>query len=466
MQKQRTAARSRWAIAALATALVVAACGNSGGDNAAPTTTAGPTTTSAGDGSTTSSVDTSQHVAVDAPGVTDTEIRYSALGTNSNNPLGTCVLDCFADGIQAYFDFVNSQGGVYGRKLVLSEKVDDALGSNQAKALEIVSANDTFGTFSAAQLATGWGDLAKAGIPTYVWMINPAEASGHPEIFGNREVVCITCTQRWVAYTASLAHAKKFGSLGYGESENSKQCADSGAASIEKYSSQIGGTTVGYTNDHVVFGLPNGIGPEVTAMKNAGVDFILGCLDLNGMKTLAQELQRQGMRDSVTLLHTNTYDQQFVKDAGNLFDGDYISVQFRPFEADAGQSGLQDFKDWMAKDGKQISEIAINGWIVAKLAYEGLVQAGPSFDRAKVIAGTNTLTAYTAGGLTQPVDWTRQHEPATEEDPVTHGPRFDCTALVKVNGTAFEMVGDPAKPFLCWPGDTRDWSTPTPTDFE
>jgi ABC-type branched-subunit amino acid transport system substrate-binding protein len=466
MQDQHIATRSRWLIAAVAMALVVAACSNSGDTTTAPTTTSASTTT-AGDSATTSSVDTSQNVPVNAPGVTDTEIRYAALGTNSNNPLGTCVLDCFADGIQAYFDFVNSQGGIYGRKLVLSEKVDDALGNNQAKALEIVAANDTFGTFSAAQIASGWGDLAKAGIPTYVWMINPAEASGHPEIWGNREVVCITCTQRWVAYTASLAHAQKFASLGYGESENSKQCADSGAATIEKYSSDIGGTTVAYTNDHVQFGLPNGIGPEVTAMKNAGVDFILGCLDLNGMKTLAQELQRQGTRDSVTLLHTNTYDQQFVKDGGDLFNGDYVSVQFRPFEADAGQSGLQDFKDWMAKDGKQISEIAINGWIVAKLAYEGLVKAGPNFDRAKVIAGTNTLTDYTAGGLTQPVDWTRQHVPATEDDPVTNGPKFDCTALVKVNDSAtFEMVGDPAKPFLCWPGDTRDWSTPTPTDFE
>ena len=31
------------------------------------------------------------------PGVTDDEIRFSAFGTNSNNPLGTCVLDCFVE---------------------------------------------------------------------------------------------------------------------------------------------------------------------------------------------------------------------------------------------------------------------------------------------------------------------------------------------------------------------------------
>ena len=66
-----------------------------------------------------------------------------------------------------------------------------------------------------------------------------------------------------------------------------------------------------YVNDNLAFGLPNGIGPEVTAMKDAGVDFVSTCIDLNGMKTLAQELQRQGM-DDVVLYHPNTYNQQFV----------------------------------------------------------------------------------------------------------------------------------------------------------
>ena len=57
------------------------------------------------------------------------------------------------------------------------------------------------------------------------------------------------------------------------------------------------GQEVGYINDEMAFGLPNGVGPEVTAMREAGVDFIYGCLDLNGMKTVAQELERQGMGD-------------------------------------------------------------------------------------------------------------------------------------------------------------------------
>ncbi|HEY5153400.1 MAG TPA: hypothetical protein VIJ47_01615, partial [Acidimicrobiales bacterium] len=59
----------------------------------------------------------------------------------------------------------------------------------------------------------------------------------------------------------------------------------------------------------------------------------------------------------------------------------------------------------------------------------------------------------------------RQHVAPTQEDPATHGPKYDCFALVQVKDGAFQMVGDSSKPWSCWPGDTRDWSEPTSMDF-
>lgn len=452
------------AFLAMAIVLILAACSNSS-DTKASSSSSG-----SGGGSSASSAsgDTTTHVAISGvPGVSDTEIHYSSLGTNSNNPLGTCVLTCFDDGVKAYFDFRNSQGGIYGRKLMLTKEVDDELANNQQKALEIISANDTFGTFTAAQIGSGWADLASNGIPTYTWAINPAQASGHPEIFGNAPTQCIDCTSRSMALAAKTVGAKKVAALGYGVSENSKLCADSAQKTLDKYAADTGGAKVVVLKDNLDFGLANGVGPEVTEMKNAGVDFIWGCIDLNGMKTVAQELQRQGLRQSVKMGHTNTYDQKFVQDAGDLFVGDIISVGFRPFEADPGTSQLKDFRDWMGKAGKAETELAMDGWINADLAYQGLVAAGPNFDRQKVVDGSNTkLTKFTAGGLIPPIDWSRQHEPPTEDDLATHGPAQDCFAFVTVGaGGKFQMVGDPAKPWQCWPGSTRDWSDPVPTNF-
>ena len=61
--------------------------------------------------------------------MTDDEISYAAVGTQTGNPLGTCILDCYVDGIKAYFAFRNSEGGIFGRDLVLGEVLDDELGA-------------------------------------------------------------------------------------------------------------------------------------------------------------------------------------------------------------------------------------------------------------------------------------------------------------------------------------------------
>jgi hypothetical protein len=435
-------------------ALLVGSCSSSGDSSA--TTSSAPTGASG---------ELSEHVALSGvPGVTDTEIRFAAVGTGAGNPLGTCILSCFTDGVQAYFDYRNSQGGIWGRGLVLSETLDDGLANNQAKSLEIISNGDTFATFSAPLVPAGWTDLADAGIPIYTLAIHPVE--GQPQIFGNAPAHCYDCTSRPAAYLAQQAGAQKVAVLGYGVSENSKLCAESYRSTIEKYSDDIGGATVGYFNDTLAFGLTNGIGPEVTAMKDAGVDFVLSCLDLNGMSTLAQELQRQGIRDQVTLVHPNSYDQDFIASSGDLFEGDYVTVGFRPFEADSTGNQLAAFEEWMGKSGKPLSEHAMIGWVNADLAFQGLAAAGPEFSRQKVIDRSNeTLTAFTAGGLVPPIDWSRQHEPPTEADPATHGSDPECGAAVVVRNGTFEVLGDPAKPWACWPGTTRDWSEPVATNF-
>lgn len=448
-------ARVRRLLALLAVlGLLAAACGNSGDDE--PDAAEEPSGEPSG-----------EVVSLDVPGVTDDEIRYAAFGTNSNNPLGTCVLDCFVDGIEAYFAWRNSEGGVHGRRLVLEDVLDDELSKNQQRAIEITSANDAFGAFSATQIASGWKVIADAGMPLYTWNIHPVE-SQHEAIFSGTGVICIDCDTRTSAYITTLAGVKKVASLGYGISENSKRAAGTTRDTLEHFGDDIGNPEVVYFNDDLAFGLPNGIAPEVTAMKQAGVEFIFATIDLNGMKTLAQELERQGMGD-IPMYHPNTYNQQFITDAGDLFEGDYVSVQFRPFEAESAGSDLERFEEWMDETGSEITELAMNGWIAAAVAYDGLVAAGPEFDRAKVIDATNALEDYTAGGLVPPIDFGRQHQPATPDNPAEHGAVPECVVLLQVvDGKLTVVGGKPDAPWLCWPvgNEPNTWSEPEPTNFE
>ncbi|MCY4663453.1 MAG: ABC transporter substrate-binding protein [Acidimicrobiaceae bacterium] len=392
------------------------------------------------------------------PGVTGDEIRVAVVGTRSNNPLGTCILDCFVTGIQSYFDYVNDAGGIYGRRLVIGEVLDDELGFNKDRALKIIADNRALVSFQATLLALGWGDLHDARVPTFAW--NPVEGVNRDTIFGNFVIGCITCTSRGLPWLVSQAGGTRVAALGYGISANSKLCTSAFADSVRRYGADLGAEVV-YFNDAIAFGLPNGIGPEVTQMVDAGVDFIVTCMDLNAMLTLAQELERQGVRGQIKMLHPNTYDRDFVASAGSLFDGDYVQVTFAAFEYEI-DSGLRHAYDrWVPANGGPVAEQTMVGWINADLFVTGLLEAGPSFDRSSIIDSLNRIT-YDADGLINPIDWSRQHTEVIEGDP-THDYENECVSFVRMEDGAF--VGFQPAPWMCWPNDTLEWIEPTPTDF-
>ena len=464
--------RTQFVLSVALIALVAAGCGNSGSDETAPAattavpTTAAPTTTAAPATTTTTTEPPDPRFTFEqvegVPGVDDEEIAFAVIGIRTNNPLGTCILDCYLHGVEAYFAFRNAEGGLFGRELRVSEVLDDELFSNQIRALEVISADNVFGVFNATLVASGWGDLNDSGIPNFVWNIHATESANRTNLFGHFASMCADCTQRGVPYTVKVAGATKVASLGYGVSENSKVCAQSVADSIDLYSADIG-AEMAYFNDSLGYGLPNGIAPEVTQMKELGVDFISTCMDLNAMKTMAQELARQGMSD-VVLYHPNTYNHPFVAEAGDLFDGDFVTPQFMPFEADADNAMQTAFTDTMAEMGQELSELAMIGWINADEAYTAILSAGPVFDRQSAIDALNSQTDYDAGGLIVPVDWSRQHVPPVEGD-AANDYALECFAPVRMSGGAFETVADPATPWLCWDNTTLDWAEPTQTVF-
>ena len=394
------------------------------------------------------------------PGVTDDEIRVSVVGIKQNNPLGTCILDCFVTGIQSYFDYVNDSGGVYGRRLVIDEILDDELFRNQEHALKIIADNSSLAAFQATLLPSGWGDLNDAGVPTFAWNIHGAEAVNRDNIFGNVVIGCPTCTIRSFVWIVSQAGATRVALLGYGITETSKVCAKAFADSVDLYGPDLG-MEVAYFKDDMAYGLPNGIGPEVTQMIDAGVDFIATCMDLNAMLTLAQELERQGVRDQITLLHPNSYNQEFVAAAGDLFDGDYALLVFAGFEYEVDSPLRHAYDQWVPANGGQVAEQTLVGWIDADLFVTGLLEAGPEFDRQTISDSLNQIT-YDAGGLINPIDWSRQHT-AVEPFVYDHAYALHCTSSVRIEGGTF--VGFQPAPWMCWPGATEEWSEPTPTDF-
>lgn len=449
-------------VGVMVSTLLLAACGNSGDEDEATGDDPSGAETSTTEGGQTVEGNGVFEPIEGVPGVTDDAINIALLSTGPSNPLGYCLLDCVADGLEAYFAFRNDQGGVNGRDLVLSETVDDEVANNQVRALELTQDQDVFAVANFPVLAAGMAELASAGIPTYTNAVASGEAEGNETVFPWSGVACRGCPGRASVYLASVAGASRVASLGYGVSDASKSCVEGQVASFDEWGADAGIEHV-YAKADLPYGLPNGLGPEVTAMKQAGVDFVLTCIDQSGALALSQELERQDMGSVPIVLPQGYADTTFLSANAELLEGDFLSLLYRPLEADAGASLLDELVEWVDETGGQMADYTIQGWIVGEMIFQGILNAGPQFDRASVVAATNAMTDLTSGGMHFPVDWTVQHEAATPGNPITDQ---SCFAAVRVAGGEFEVVGDAAAPWFCWDNDDLSWSEPESTDFE
>ena len=394
------------------------------------------------------------------PGVNDDEIRVTSIVTISNNTLGTNIA-AYNDGIEAYFNFINETGGIYGRELVLANRRDDQLFMNQPESLAMVEEDDSLAAFVATLLFFGADTLNDAGVPTFGWNIHN-EFADRRNIFGNIAPSCIGCIHQLFPYVASQVGATKAGIFGYGNSENSKICAEGTRDSIEHYSAEAGGMTVEFFDTSIEFGLAGGVAPQVSEMKDKGVDIIYTCLDLNGMRTIAQELVKQDYRDDVIMYHPNTYNHEFVAANADLFEGDLVFVQFVPFEAEIDSELQRRFFEYTAD--LKLEEQTIVGWLNAHLFYEGLLAAGPEFDRASLVDALRTFDDYSHDGLTNPIDFSRQIALPNNNPDADY--EYRCINAVKIVDGAFEQwTGEPGRPWQCWEVARDDWHDPESFSF-
>ena len=396
-------------------------------------------------------------------GVSDTEIKVTSISTLTQNPLGTNISNAYNDGINTYFAWRNDEGGIYGRKLVLANKRDDQLVKNDEQAQAMISEDDTFAAFVSTLLFTGATTLDAAGVPTFGWNIHP-EFGGKRNLFGNVAPGCSDCTSPAGAYIAKQLGVTKIGVIAYGTSENSKNAGLNNKLSIDQYGPSVNGAQVVYFNNNLPFGLGGGVAPQVSEMKSKGVQLILSSIDINGMKVLGDELKKQGM-DDVVMVHPNTYNADFVAANAAIFDGDIVTTGFVPFEAKIDSELQRKFFEYTDKLSIKREELTLVGFLNANLLFTGLLAAGPQFDRAKVVDALRNIHAYTADGLSQPIDWGRQIALPTKDNLASAYDQV-CLAAVQVKGGVFvQWSGTEGKPWLCWPQNLASYAEPTIESF-
>jgi branched-chain amino acid transport system substrate-binding protein len=445
---------------AVALATLAAACGNAGskGDSSASDTTAG-----GGTATTVKNDDFTKKVPVKAPGVTDSTIRVGSI-VSKTNPLGTDV-GIFNDGIDAYFNFVNAKGGIYGRKLALTSKRDDQTANNATEAEAMLTQDNVYAAFIASELFTGSKVLAKAGIPTYGWNIN-AEWAGPTNFFPNVAPQCFEgcgLLPHVTPWLAEQTKAKRVAVLGYSVPQ-AASCVNGNVDNFKKFGKDVGAQVV-YSDSSLSFGQTD-FSAQVAKMKSAKVDFLVTCMDFNGDYAVAKEMGLQGIRDNVTFDHANLYNPEFVKANAAALEGGIVLTEIAATEHQPPAPGVKEYLDYAKANNLKVTEMTMEGWIAAREFVDSLKAAGPDFTWKNLLAAWNQQTAYTAGGWLIPVDWTRQHhDPA---DGVQYQSQFECANFVKIEKGAFVPVYDDggAKPWVCFDGQKPDvWAEPVNVSF-
>ncbi|MGO9342771.1 MAG: ABC transporter substrate-binding protein [Acidimicrobiales bacterium] len=418
--------RLRWAVivaGTLALALVLAACSN------ASTTV------------TTIKPGASLPKTGPAPGVTSNSITVGTLATESGalSPgFGEIV-----DGVQAYFDMVNAQGGVNGRKLELKYNLDDQGNStnDETQARNLVTQDHVFAVVGVGTpFFYGSTFLAQSQTPTFGYVVT-SNWNTYPNLFGAYGSYLDYNTESpTAAFLAKEVGAKSVAVLAYSFAPSKDPCQD-----VVNGLSQFG-VHVGFQD--LNFGIGGNPTADVQQMVAKHVDMTFSCMEGSDNLSFQQSMRQYGLTN-VHSVWLNGYSRSLIAANPTLMNGVIFGVQHVPFEAETQFPGVypglaQYFTEMQKYEPKWIyDDTAMQGWINAAQFVAGLRAIGSNVTQNRLIDAINQETDYNAGGLVPPINWTNAHTTAL---PPYCGAYVEVengtTKVVFTNGTAvFSCVG-------------------------
>jgi ABC-type branched-subunit amino acid transport system substrate-binding protein len=331
----------------------------------------------------------------DAPGVTDTEISLGNVSTISG-PVPNFGATGRA-GAKAYLDFVNTQGGVCGRKLNLvngDDRLDPGINRSQTDQMK----DSVFGFVGDTTVEDdgGAGVIGGTNIPNCSLIIGN-NALKQPNFYSPNPIDPTTDTNGTTPIWNWMKANKGITKVGIVYPDN-----PNAAARITGYQADI--AAAGLVADPIIkvaVTETNYVG-VATQMKNAGDDSFITVLEYNGISKLAQAIKQVGWTPKAPYYGAQAYGPQVPQLAGDAANGALIGLTHDIVEG--GSPEMQTFAQFYqaSSSGQPLDFFAIMGWAAAKLCVDAIAAAGPAPTRDAAIAALNATTEYTAGGILAP----------------------------------------------------------------
>jgi ABC-type branched-subunit amino acid transport system substrate-binding protein len=335
------------------------------------------------------------------------------------------------NGVKAYFNMVNAQGGVCGRKLTL------------------LTADDRF------QSATNRSETEKlAGqVIAFVGSTSVVDDGGAPiiEEKGVADVSLATTPPRVAAKNnfspnptdptpgagngtdTVLRHFKEK----YGLSRGAifYQDVATGVRQSKNYEIDFGQAGIPVIAKYPVAPTATNFRSQATDMKEKQIDVVVTIAEIGAITNLARAFEDVGYFPKVPFYGAQTYSQKFLRNAGSAANGTKIGLIFDIPET--GGAAITEFKTWYQRTapGADMDFFAIFSWTAADMFVDALRKAGPDPTQAKILEQLRTFTNYTGDGLVAGVN------PAQKKQP-------GCFHIIEVQNSKWVKTF-PAKGFHC-----------------
>lgn len=390
----------------------------------------------AGAASTTASTEVPV-VAAPQPGLTAHTVTVGQVDTLSGPVPGLFQGAKF--GTQAYFDYVNSHGGVDGRKLVLVADDDGFSAQNYATDTQqlVKTSFALVGGFSLFD-ASGTSAVDAARIPDITPSLSVSRSGSQYNYSPDPLVV-------GGARLGSLIYYKK----AFGDAYQHVGTIDTDVATAEVQSDAVTSAmkSLGYKIVYSRTANPfeTDFLTDVLRMQQDGVQmvYIVG-LAVNQVADLAQNMAQQGFKPKVFSTNGVAYDSSYIKLAGTAANGTMTDQQSAMYLGQDARTvpAVALFDKWVHHVSKSAhyDTYGVYGWTAAELFVQALKAAGPHPTRAGLLAALNKITSFDGGGL------------LADGDPAQKVPE-KCWIMVKVvNGHWQRVAPSPKTGFRCKPG--------------
>lgn len=376
---------------------LASACGGGGSGNGTEPTNTGAVT---------------QPASSEEVGVSDTEIKLGTHMPLSQSPAAAYAI--IADGMKAYFDYINdTEGGVYGRKINLLVGDDHYSPPDTVEVVhKLVEQDKVFaiiGGLGEATHFTVWKYLEDLGVPDLFISSGISEWTD-PVVrtrFGGNPVY----SQEGAMLGQYIAQQYPNAKLGLliQDDEFGHEGEDGIRAGIEG-----SGIEVADVQTYDPANLLGDVTGQTQRLQNEGVDVIAAyALPSQAASLIKTAREVLGWDVPIVISGVNASDA-FVQLAGVQNAEGVVTVLFGHQTWETDNPGVQQFLDVMQTyaPAASVENFTEYGYIIAELTVEGLRRAGPDLTRDSFIDALESIKGFTCSLCVAPISFSStDHRP-------------------------------------------------------